>query len=68
VLVLSIDVSHSQEKIDWIDPDTGHRTVRLDAAGGSTLYFHDNAFSPEGDKVMVNTPNGIAVVGRCEDW
>ena len=28
----------------WIDPDTGHRIVRLtDDAGGSTLYFHDNA-------------------------
>ena len=48
---------------DWIDADTGHRVVRLtDDAGGSTLYFHDNAFSPEGDKLMFNTPNGIAVV------
>src|SRR6187401_942397 len=48
---------------DWIDPDTGHRVVRLtDDAGGSTLYFHDNAFSPEGDKLMFNTPNGIAIV------
>jgi oligogalacturonide lyase len=48
---------------DWIDPDTGHRTVRLtDDAGGSTLYFHDNAFSPQGDTLMFNTPNGIAIV------
>ena len=46
---------------EWIDVDTGHRVVRLtDDAGGSTLYFHDNAFSPEGDKLMVNTPNGMA--------
>ena len=46
---------------EWIDADTGHRVVRLtDDAGGSTLYFHDNAFSPEGDKLMVNTPNGMA--------
>jgi oligogalacturonide lyase len=52
-----------QERREWIDPDTGHRVVRLtDAAGGSTLYFHDNAFSPTGDKLMFNTPNGIAVV------
>ncbi len=37
--------------------------VRLtDAAGGSTLYFHDNAFSRDGDTLMFNTPNGIAVV------
>ncbi len=48
---------------DWVDPDTGHRAVRLtDDAGGSTLYFHDNAFSPAGDTLMVNTPNGIAVI------
>jgi oligogalacturonide lyase len=47
----------------WIDPATGHRIVRLTGdAGGSTLYFHDNAFSPEGDKLMFNTPAGIAVV------
>ena len=48
---------------DWIDLDTGHRVVRLtDAAGGSTLYFHDNAFSRDGGTLMFNTPNGIAVV------
>ena len=48
---------------EWIDSDTGHRVVRLtDDAGGSTLYFHDNAFSPEGDKFIFNTPNGIAIV------
>src|SRR5437870_8717346 len=48
---------------DWVDPSTGHRVVRLtDDAGGSTLYFHDNAFSPEGDKLLVNTPNGLGVI------
>jgi oligogalacturonide lyase len=48
---------------DWIDPATGHRIVRLtDDAGGSTLYFHDNAFSPSGDTLMFSTPNGVAVV------
>jgi oligogalacturonide lyase len=47
---------------DWTDPDTGHRVVRLtDDAGGSTLYFHDNALSPRGDRLIVNTPNGIAL-------
>src|SRR6266508_5039657 len=58
-------VLYVQEKPprEWTDPDTGHRVVRLtDAAGGSTLYFHDNAFSPQGDKLMFSTPDGIAVV------
>ncbi len=54
---------HEQPPTEWTDPGTGHRVVRLtDAAGGSTLYFHDNAFSPSGDTLMFNTPNGIAVV------
>src|SRR5436190_15043023 len=62
-IVLAFGALQSQERRDWIDPDTGHRIVRLtDAAGGSTLYFHDNAFSPEGGTLMFNTPNGIAVV------
>jgi oligogalacturonide lyase len=48
---------------DWVDADTGHRVVRLTGdAGGSTLYFHDNAFSPEGDRLIVNTPDGIAMI------
>jgi oligogalacturonide lyase len=48
---------------DWIDAATGHRIVRLTGdAGGSTLYFHDNAYSPEGDVLMFNSPGGIAVV------
>jgi oligogalacturonide lyase len=62
-IVLAFVSFQSQEKLDWIDADTGHRVVRLtDDPGGSTLYFHDNAFSPDGDKLMFNTPNGIAVV------
>ena len=58
-------VLHLQESPprEWVDRDTGHRIVRLtDSAGGSTLYFHDNAFSPEGDKLLINTPAGVAVI------
>jgi oligogalacturonide lyase len=48
---------------DWIDPATGHRIIRLtDQPGSSTLYFHDNAFSAAGDRMMLRTPKGIAVV------
>jgi oligogalacturonide lyase len=47
----------------WIDPDTGHRIVRLsDQAGSSTPYFHDNAFSPDGRTMMFGTPTGIAIL------
>jgi oligogalacturonide lyase len=48
---------------DWIDPDTGHRIIRLSVENGSrTLYFHDNSYTPEGDKLIFNTPSGVAVV------
>src|SRR5262245_5263638 len=63
VALATAQAAQAPQPRDWIDSDTGHRAVRLtDDAGGSTLYFHDNAFSPEGDKLMFNTPNGIAVV------
>jgi oligogalacturonide lyase len=47
----------------WIDGDTGHRVVRLsDLPGSRTLYFHDNACTPEGDKFIFTTPRGVACV------
>jgi oligogalacturonide lyase len=47
----------------WTDPDTGHRVVRLsEQAGSRTLYFHENAYTPEGDKLIFSTPSGVAVI------
>ena len=41
---------------DWIDPDTGHRVIRLSPdPGGSSLYFHQNGYTPEGDKLIIHT-------------
>jgi len=52
---------------DWIDPDTGHRIIRLSDEGGSrTLYFHDNSYTAEGDKLIFNTPSGVAVVDTTQ--
>ena len=51
------------ERREWIDPATGHRVVRIsDDPGSATLYFHDNAFSAAGDRMMFQTPKGIAVI------
>ena len=64
-LVAAAATLQSQEpaSTDWIDRSTGHRVVRLtDEGGGSTLYFHDNAFSPDGRTLMFSTPAGIAVM------
>ena len=34
---------------DWIDPDTGHRVIRLSTeAGTRSMYFHQNSITPDG--------------------
>ena len=44
---------------DWIDPDTRHRVIRLSPDhGGSSLYFHQNGYTPEGDKLILHTRDG----------
>ncbi len=48
---------------DWIDAKTGHRVIRLSPdEGGSSLYFHQRGYTPEGDKIVINTPAGITTV------
>jgi oligogalacturonide lyase len=49
--------------VEWIEPATGHRVVRLSREpGSSSLYFHQNAFTAEGDKMLITTPSGLATV------
>lgn len=53
----------NESRSDWVDRDTGHRVIRLsDQPGSSSLYFHQNSFTPEGDKLIFNTRQGIAAV------
>lgn len=48
---------------DWVDAKTGHRVIRLSgAAGMSSLYFHQNAFTPQGDKMLISTADGIGAI------
>lgn len=48
---------------EWTDAATGHRVIRLSGdGGGSSLYFHQNAYTPKGDKFVFNTAAGIAAV------
>jgi oligogalacturonide lyase len=48
---------------EWIDPDTGHRVVQLSTEPGSeSLYFNLNPFTPDGKRMAIITPNGIAMV------
>ena len=47
---------------EWIDPDTGHRVVRLtDEPGSQSLYFHQNPYTATGDKMVFTSPTGLYV-------
>ncbi len=48
---------------EWIDPDTGHRVIQLSREPGSqSLYFNLNAFTPDGQKMVISTPTGISTI------
>ena len=47
----------------WIDPDTGHRVVRLtDEPGSASLYFNQNGYTADGSEMVYTTPDGISVL------
>ncbi len=44
---------------EWVDPDTGHRVIRLSRDDGTqSLYFHQNAYTTDGKKLIVTTAGG----------
>jgi hypothetical protein len=56
-------ITAEEPPTDWIDPATGHRVIRLSLEpGSSSLYFHQNTYTPEGDKLVFDTRQGIAAV------
>ncbi|HEX8294940.1 MAG TPA: oligogalacturonate lyase family protein [Chthoniobacteraceae bacterium] len=47
----------------WVDPDTGHRVVRLTReADSASLYFNYNGYTPDGRQMIYTTPEGIGAV------
>ncbi|HVS53379.1 MAG TPA: oligogalacturonate lyase family protein [Opitutaceae bacterium] len=48
----------------WIDPDTGHRVIRLtDEPNSASFYFNVNAYTPDGKEMAFTTDDGgIGVV------
>lgn len=65
-LALSWSAARAEEPPrEWIEPATGHRVVRLsDEPGTSSFYFHQNGFTATGDKLVLATRHGLAVL----DW
>jgi oligogalacturonide lyase len=48
---------------EWVDPDTGHRVIRLsDEPGSASLYFHQNPYTPDGERLIITTPSGLSTI------
>jgi oligogalacturonide lyase len=62
--VLTLTAAAADLPTEWIDKDTGHRVIRLSRDDGTqSLYFHQNAYSADGKKLIVTTAgNGIATI------
>lgn len=55
--------SSAEPPREWIDSETGHRVERLsDVPGTASLYFHQNAYTAEGDLLVVTLPGGIGTI------
>ncbi|HEV8133451.1 MAG TPA: oligogalacturonate lyase family protein [Pyrinomonadaceae bacterium] len=64
-LIMTVTISASAQELprEWIDPDTGHRVVRLsEEPGSASLYFHQNAYTPDGEKLIITTPSGLSTI------
>jgi len=63
-IAMLLSVARGQEPPrEWVDPDTGHRVVRLsDEPGSASLYFHQNAYTPDGEKLIITTPTGLSTI------
>jgi oligogalacturonide lyase len=47
---------------EWIEP-SGHRVVRLSREpGSSSFYFHQNAYTESGDKLLISTRTGLSTI------
>jgi oligogalacturonide lyase len=48
---------------EWIDPKTGRRLRRLaDEPGSASLYFHQQSFTPDGERLIYTAPSGLHAV------
>jgi oligogalacturonide lyase len=60
---LPVAAQTSPPPTTWIDPDTGHRVVRLTGEPGSaSLYFNQNGYTADGRKLIYTTPQGISTL------
>jgi oligogalacturonide lyase len=55
--------AQSEIPTDWVDPNTGHRVIRLSREDGSqSSYFHQHQYTPDGKKLVFTSPTGFYTV------
>jgi oligogalacturonide lyase len=53
----------AEPPLEWVEPETGHRVIRLSREPGSaSLYFHQNGYPASGDKLVFSTRAGLSTV------
>jgi oligogalacturonide lyase len=63
LLLCGLALAADEPPKSWIDPDTGHRILRLtDEPGSASLYFNQNGYTPDGKKMVFTTAQGISVL------
>src|SRR5438309_8622946 len=59
----ALAVQAAEPPKSWIDPDTGHRVIRLTGEPNSaSLYFNQNGYTADGKQMVYTTPEGISVL------
>lgn len=59
----AVAFGQQQPPREWVDPDTGHRVIRLsEEPGSASLYFHQNPYTPDGQKLIITTPSGLSAI------
>ena len=49
--------------VSWVDPDTGHRVIRLtNEPGSDSFYFNVNGYTPDGKEMVYTSREGIHVL------
>ena len=63
IIGLNSQTTPAEPPRTWIDPDTGHRIVRLtNEPGSASLYFNQNGYTADGKSMVYTTPDGISVL------
>src|SRR6267142_4611533 len=61
-VILAAAAFCAEPPTNWVDPDTGHRVVRLTKEPGSaSLYFNQNGYTANGKRLVYTSRDGISV-------